>query len=347
MQCQACGTPLPAEAKACPNCGTLTPAYYANSGASAHDPTIPAVSGSSPYAMSAPAPSTQYGSNPSDMSLHSPYTVNPYETPLPPPPQRPGNRIGIIVGVVLLVLLLIGGGVFAWLQYSSASNAAAAAALATTTARAHATVTAAKATATAQSIAVATATAAKDPYPPTSGKLAFDDPLSQAYQWSDYTNNSVGLTCRFSNGAYHLRESKIGAVYTCADQTQFSNFAFEVQMTILHGDCGGMIFRNTGTKYYLFQVCGDGAYDLVVGQTNTPFKVLVNKYAQAITTGYNQLNTIAVVADGSTLDLYVNHMKISSVSDNTATGAGFIGLAAGAYTASTEVAYSNAKVWTL
>jgi hypothetical protein len=66
--------------------------------------------------------------------LQGPYPVNPYEAPLPPSPQRPGNRIGIIAGVVLLIL--IGGGVFAWLEYSSASNAAA---LATTTAHVNAT----------------------------------------------------------------------------------------------------------------------------------------------------------------------------------------------------------------
>lgn len=138
MHCQACGAQLPSEAKACPQCGTFTPAYYANAGASAYDPTLPAVSGSSPYALSAPPPPTQYGSNPYDMSLQSPYHVNPYEAPPPPPPQRPGNRIGIIVSLVLLVLLLIGGGVLALLQYASARNAAAAAALATTTAHASA-----------------------------------------------------------------------------------------------------------------------------------------------------------------------------------------------------------------
>ncbi len=202
------------------------------------------------------------------------------------------------------------------------------------------------ATATAQSNAVATATAAKDPYPPTNGKLAFDDPLSQPYQWDVYANNTVGLTCQFSNGAYHTRESTIGSVYTCPDQAQFSNFAFEVQMTILHGDCGRIIFRNNGTKYYLFQVCAYGAYELDAGLDNTHFKALVNKSSPAITTGYKQLNTIAVVADGSTLDLYVNHQKIARVSDNTSTGAGYIGLAAGAYNGPTEVAYSNAKVWT-
>jgi type II secretory pathway pseudopilin PulG len=154
MDCQVCGMQLPAEAKACPNCGTLTPAYYTNAGASPYDPTTPAVSGSSPSVMSAPPPPTQYGSNPYDMPLQSPYHVNPYEALPPPPPQRPGNRIGIIVGVVILVLILIGGGVFAWLAYSSARNAAAATAQATATAQAIAT---AQATATAQAIATATA----------------------------------------------------------------------------------------------------------------------------------------------------------------------------------------------
>ena len=121
MDCQVCGTQLPSEAWACPNCGTPTPAYYASSGASAYDPTIPAVSGSSPAVTSAsPLPPTQYGANPYASSLQRPYPVNPYEAPPPPPPPR--KRIGLIVGVLLLVLLLIGGGVFAWLEYSAAQH---------------------------------------------------------------------------------------------------------------------------------------------------------------------------------------------------------------------------------
>jgi eukaryotic-like serine/threonine-protein kinase len=72
--------------------------------------------------------------------------------PPPPSPQRRGKRIGLIVGVVLLVLLLIGGGVFAWLEYAAARNAGAAAAVATATAQAHA-------------IATASAVAASQPFP--------------------------------------------------------------------------------------------------------------------------------------------------------------------------------------
>ena len=121
MYCQVCGTELPSEARACPNCGTLTPASYANAGVSPDDPTIAAASGSPPSGMSAPPPPpTQYGANPYESSWQSPYPVNP-EAPPHLPPRRSGNRIGIIVGIVILVLLLIGGGVFAWLRFSSAN----------------------------------------------------------------------------------------------------------------------------------------------------------------------------------------------------------------------------------
>ncbi len=345
MHCPACGARLPLEAKACPNCGTLTPAYYAGSGASPHDPTQEAAPGSSFDPMVAPTlPSTQYGSNPHGESLQSPYDVNPYQVVPPPPPPRKVSPVmlGILTAVVLLVVGASVGFVFLR-NHQTKTNIPPKATTSTVSNTGNADT---NATATAQSIAVALATAAKDPYPPTNGKLAFDDPLSQPYQWDVYANASLGLTCQFSNGAYHVSESKIGYVYTCPDQTQFGNFAFEVQMTILHGDCGGIIFRITVTKYYLFVVCANGYYELEAGLDNTHFKTLVTKSSPAITTGYNQLNTIAVVANRSTLDLYVNHTKIDSVSDSTDSGTGFIGLAADAASYLTEVAYSNAKVWT-
>lgn len=78
-------------------------------------PTVPASQQSLQSVPDATAPQSSYGSPPYQ-SPYEPYNV----APPPPSPQRPRNRIGIIVGVVLLVLLLIGGGVFAWLQYFAA-----------------------------------------------------------------------------------------------------------------------------------------------------------------------------------------------------------------------------------
>lgn len=137
MNCRACGTPLPQGVAHCPNCGASTPYYYSSSEGAPDDPTI----ASSPETVAQlPPPPTTYG---------SPSYYNPYETyearppaPTPPSPQRPGKSIAVIASVVLLVLLLIGGGVFAWLEYSSAQNAAAANTVATATAHTNATATA-------------------------------------------------------------------------------------------------------------------------------------------------------------------------------------------------------------
>ena len=145
MQCRSCGTQLAEGAAYCPTCGAVTPYNVAASGIAPYDPTVASSPSGAP--LQAPPPATNYSSPPYGMPPQNPYEpLNPYAVPLqappPPSPQRPGNRIGIIVSVVLLVLLLIGGGVFALLQYASARNAAAAAALATTTAKANATATA-------------------------------------------------------------------------------------------------------------------------------------------------------------------------------------------------------------
>ena len=117
-------------------------------------------------------------------------------------------------------------------------------------------------------------------------------------------------------------------------------------MRIIQGDCGGIIFRfqtpNNGT-FYLFAVCQDGmyalynSYDITLIQPNS---------SSAIHTGLNQSNLIGVVANGSTLDLYVNNQKIDSVSDGTYSH-GQIALAADASNDPTEVAFNNARVWTL
>jgi hypothetical protein len=129
MNCSACGTPLPQAAANCPQCGAATRSYYSSTGAAPDDPTVV----SFPDAIAPPPPPTTYGSS-AYQNPYEPLNVAPSASP-PPSPQRPANRIGIIVGVVL-ILLLLGGGVFGWLAYSSARNAATTAAVATTTAQA-------------------------------------------------------------------------------------------------------------------------------------------------------------------------------------------------------------------
>jgi hypothetical protein len=190
-----------------------------------------------------------------------------------------------------------------------------------------------------------------NPYTPGSGKLALIDPLSdnsKGYAWNASTGTDG--TCAFSGGAYHSSTPKTNFFYVCsADATDFSNFALEVQLKILQGDCGGMIFRansNSG-KLYFFEVCQDGTYlfSRYMDYTGNNVKDLAGGSSAAIKSGLNQSNVIAVVAQGSTLSIYVNKQKIASASDNTFNH-GQIGLVADSNTHPTEVAFNNAKVWT-
>ncbi|HZT98009.1 MAG TPA: CHAT domain-containing protein [Ktedonobacteraceae bacterium] len=251
---------------------------------------------------------------------------------------KPFNPM-LYIGLAVLVIALIAGSVGVILANHVTTKKAIVKGI---------TATLGAATTTAQEVANATATVVDDPYPPTTGKLAFDDPLSKPYQWDVYPTDSSGGTCQFTNGTYHVSATKPPYSLSCPARVQFSNFTFEVQMTIIHGDCGGTIFREdvTGTKFYYFEVCSSGSYGLYLYLDNKVSKTLASNPSPAITPGLNQPMTIAVVANGSTLDLYVNHQKIDSVTDRAYTG-GYLAFDVDAQGNPTEVAFSNARAWTL
>lgn len=378
MTCSTCGKPLPAGVTYCPNCGTPTADLYSLSGGAPGDPTARASEETPP-----PPPFTSYGEEP-----YSSMPTNPYETPsaLPynpyisapppapvsptpssptPPPPRGRSRTGLIVGVAILVLILVAGGVFIALQkgtggaannLSQQSNTPTVSpAQLTATGQAQASATAQAAlTATAAANATATASviaANPNPYPPGSGTLALLDPLSnnsQGYEW-DVVNGADG-SCAFAGGAYQVSTPKTNFFHLCAsNSTTYSNLAFEAQMKILKGDCGGLIFRGDFTtgKLYLFEICQDGSYNLFIYRDfNGTSTLLANGNSAAITQGLNQPNTIAVTAQGTTLVAYVNKQKVASVTDASYSH-GYIALVTDAYNNPTTVAFNNARLWTL
>ena len=375
MNCSVCGKPLPTGVSYCPNCGTPTPDFYSSSGATPNAPTARA----SNEGLPPPPPYTAYGDQPygsvpanpyetSSSTPSNPYTPNtatPAPSPsMPPsPPQRRSSRIGLIVGAVILVLVLIIGGLLALLlrQGTTTGNPQATATVSispaqlTATTRAQASATAqAGLTATAAANATATASviaANPNPYPPGGGKLAILDPLSNnslGYEW-DIVNGSDG-SCAFAGGAYLVSTPKTQFFHLCAsNSTTYSNFAFAAQMKILKGDCGGLIFRgdlNTG-KLYLFEICQDGSYKLFIYRNfNGTSTQLANGTSAAIKPGLSQSNTIAVTAQGTTLAAYVNMQKVVSVTDGSYSQ-GYIALVTDAYNNPTQLAFSNARLWTL
>ena len=294
----------------------------------------------------------------------------------PPPPQRPQRRRGLSTGrlilFIVLALLIIGGsGLILYTtviqpeQFHAQATATAQAnvtgtaqsqatetaqAAATATTEAHATATA-QAQATAQ--VLATAAALQSIYTQaTSGSPVLTDPLTQqdANNW-EVDDKTGGGGCAFTGGSFHASMPQKGFFASCyAQNSNFSNFAFQVQMTILKGDRGGIIFRSdsAATKFYLLRFDQDGTYNLFVYTDNSGSnaKNLLEGSAPTFHTGANQANEIAVVARGSNMYVYVNQQYVTSLTDGTYSS-GEIAVFAEDHTNSTEVAFSNAQVWKL
>jgi serine/threonine protein kinase len=187
----------------------------------------------------------------------------------------------------------------------------------------------------------------------THGTPALDDPLrdnSKGNSWKVGTSADGAGTCAFTGGAYHVSQL-IYVVHYCTARPSFSNFIFEVQMKIIKGDAGGVIFRaNTlGNYFYVFAVNQYGVYQVFLRAGYDGVLTMAGGASLAIKRGLNQTNLISVIAQGRTIGLYVNHQLIDSVNDNTYSS-GQIGVIAYPYGNSgnpTEVVYSNVKVWTI
>ncbi len=348
MQCSSCRAEVPANVAYCPVCGNM----ISSSGKSSDDPTTVSSPGVPPQVY----PSTNYGSSSYEQFQQNPYEQpSPYGTgvplpptqlasgnvplrpamPSPPMPSPPRNRtkVFLIVGIGALVLILIVVSINLFVVSRGGTNK---------------TTTGTSSDATAM-----------PSYLPYKGILALDDPLqdnSKGYNWQEISDN-YGESCSFAKGAYHAVSKRPpgqtgGLLYNCtAESTNFDNFVYQVQMTIVQGDCGALVFRALASnfQFYYFRVCADGQYTLFVyknGQDIPP--ALVGPFSSvSVHTGLNQPNLIAIAAKGNTIDLYVNQKKIDSVSDSTYSK-GQIAVAAELQaTDMTEVIYSNAKVWKL
>lgn len=176
-----------------------------------------------------------------------------------------------------------------------------------------------------------------------------NDPLTaqDANSWQDL---STLQSCTFTSGALHLH----GAAGSCiGEATNFSNFAYQVKMTIIQGNIGGIAFRfdAINRKFYYFAINPDGLYAVIYtgGGTSSSNgeKLLASATSSAIITGLNQPNTLTVIVRGSNINIYINKQFVTTLTDNSIT-IGAIGMLGGNSAGSTsDVAFSDAQVWTL
>ncbi|GCE18866.1 hypothetical protein KDK_26660 [Dictyobacter kobayashii] len=213
-----------------------------------------------------------------------------------------------------------------------------------------------------------------DPYvTDNTSTLILDDPLTDNrngwQEGADSTNITAGQ-CTFKGQSYTVNAPALEPTVCFQNKQTYSNFAYQVDMTITNiGQSfsgAGIVFRgNNDTKgYYFFEIYGSGNYSLQkciggVGCANPMDGYKLGK--PPLTTfkqGLNMTNTLAVVADGNSITLYVNKEKVSTVTDQIgtpydtgdigvmATGGNDTGIDATTNTP-TSVIFSHAKVWNL
>jgi hypothetical protein len=318
-----------------------------------------------PYTPNPPTPGPGVNPNYNPYDQYAPTSVgqgstpgyDPYAPPAPPPlpPTQPSSRglSGRLILLIALALVIIVGGLAIGLVSYNTTQTNNANATATAHANAQTATIQNNLTATGVAQVNATATFVTNPYPPNTGSLALFDPLkdnSKGHRWDENTFDNGNAHCSFAQGSYHIIESRPNTYNDCiAESSNFSNFAYQAEVTILKGDCGGLVFRADGAnnKFYYFEVCQDGRYSLVSYSGSSGQYVISLTTNTAINTGLGQKNVIAVVANGSLIQLFVNNNLVDSTS-NSAYSQGQIGLIADNYNkGSTEVEFAKVKVWTL
>ena len=371
--CLKCGTPLQSGATYCPHCGTVVPLppqlmpATTEAEVAQQMPQEPQIRASSPplaAAQQAPSPvAGYYGTYAANAQQPAPY-YSPPPSFKPPLAQRSSQGLGrgTTTFLVILALLTMFSGV-ALIFYTTTTRpfqfrAQATATVqtilttqsqATTTAQLQAHATAqvqAHATATAQ----AQARALQNIYnSATSGTPALSSSLAQqdAANWSNYDAVGGG-GCAFTGNALHASVYNSLTYVPCfAQGSNFSNFAFQVQMTIVRGDGGGLIFRanDASTKLYLLRVSHDGLFGISVTQSDNSITPILDDTSSALKTG-NQTNLITVIARNSTISVYINKQFADTIT-NAIYSAGEIGVFAYDNSKGTDVAFTNANVWTL
>ena len=263
-----------------------------------------------------------------------------------PEPRRriysPGQLL--LLAVIVLIIIVSGGVMF----YSAVNTQ-----IAASNASSQAVATAiAQATSFAQ--ATAQAKAMPNPYPPNTGNLVLNDPLSdnsQGHNWQ-VAATPGNNACQFASRAYQsANDNTSTTLYSgtvCfAEHTSFSNFTFQVQSILAQGLCAGIVFRgdSKANNFDRFEICSNAWYDFRQCSGGYCDVVFANGLSPAINTKVGATNTLAVVANGPAIIIYVNGKQVVSATDS-GFSQGQIGLVTSGYNSTMTVAtFRNAEVW--
>src|SRR5690242_3709062 len=165
----------------------------------------------------------------------------------------------------------------------------------------------AQATTLAREEASATAVAStlRNPYPPYTGSIALYDPLTNndlGHSW-DVAASGANNACQFTGKTYlssnaNTAKDLYRGTVCFAQNTDFSDFTFQVQAVLQQGLCEGVVFRgNSKTNGYdRFVICSNAWFDFRQCNNGYCDVVYANGLFSAINMKPGATNTLGIVA---------------------------------------------------
>jgi hypothetical protein len=344
MLCDSCRNEIPRGAMHCPFCGAINSDMMADADGLTDDLTGTVSSFDRTLEQSRVPENAEL--TPSKL-LPNPYEYNPYGVTTLSPHRRRVKRGLIVTTVTLVLIIVVGLTLFALYKARILPTLAHTQPTVTPVVTPSPTITP-RPTPSPTPTPTPTIADQSNPYYSSMGNLTLDDPMttgSSKGDWQNFSKNDAGETCTYENDGYHVIEPNANTYLPCHaynNNASYSNFTFEVQMIILKGGCGGISLRDgsAGHAYY-FGVCQDGNVSFQRYDGLDSVQTIYQSNTSALHTGLNQSNTIAVVANGSHFDLYINQQHIASGPDDKYSSGAF-GVSANS---NSEVVYSHARLW--
>ncbi len=338
--CSSCGTPLPAGTTRCPTCGAPLGAESVST-ASYYDNEETPYSESMPYreaSSSSPARENTRATGAYHQYIGAYPPSTPPAAPYPVQPQRRFPTTVVLL-IVLIIAIVVGSGLLYYgLKHPAPSQ--------TQTKTASPTAVSHHATPLTGGSPQALYRQVMSRIPTINGALGNQN----LYQWMAEPSNA---SCTPNGSTLHVTLSSGNSAFCLAQNTNFSNFAFQVQTAITQGDIGGIAFRtnviNRSLVFFGFGINNSYEVMSVVAMSSGKIngQVLGSGTSPAIKVGQGQTNTLTIIAIGKTVDLYANGQFVSTVQD-TLSPSGALGLLGGNDQQNGfDVAYTNARIWDL
>lgn len=180
---------------------------------------------------------------------------------------------------------------------------------------------------------------------PTAWHQIINDPMNEQTHGENW---AINQGCSFHTEAYVQTSSGLNYCNDGdSDQQSFHNLDYAVDLSIHHGNRGGLVFRLRHGNYYYFSITLTGSYELLRHDTtdNGQDTSIATGFASVIHHLPNQWNTIRIIAQDNAFQLWINGHYITTAHDNIYSQ-GTIGIAVseGQSSPLTEVWFRHAQV---